>query len=145
MLCGLDTSERMEMKASASSFYRHKEGRSTCTGNLRSRHLLPESVVCSGQLLWNVHCGELESTAPGMAVDLGSSLALRGLRWCSGDSCRRCGVLCTKYRPPCLSWRSAEGPIDGGLALVKVRTPSGGPPHACRGFCSRGRYRELAA
>ena len=34
--------ERTEMipgKEPASSFYRHKEGRSTCTGNLRSRRL----------------------------------------------------------------------------------------------------------
>jgi len=32
----------------ASSFYRHKEGRSTCTGGGRSRRLLPESGVRSG-------------------------------------------------------------------------------------------------
>ena len=32
-------SERMKMEAPASSFYRHKEERSTCTGNLRSRRL----------------------------------------------------------------------------------------------------------
>ena len=35
----------------ASSFYRHKEGQCTCTGNRRSRRLLLESWGCSGRAL----------------------------------------------------------------------------------------------
>ena len=54
------------------------------------------------------------------------------------------GGCCGKYHPLRLSWRSAEGSVDGGLVPVKVRTPSEGLPHACRGFCSRGRFEELA-
>ena len=38
-------------------FYRHKEGRCTCTRDHGSRHLLPESRGCSVRALWEVHCG----------------------------------------------------------------------------------------
>ena len=41
----------------ASSFYRHKEGRCTCTGDRGSRRLPPESRGCSDRALWEVHCG----------------------------------------------------------------------------------------
>ena len=37
---------------------------------------LPESGVCSGYLLWKVHCSALESMAPGVAVVLGDILGL---------------------------------------------------------------------
>ena len=37
---------------------------------------LPESGVCSGYLLWKVHCGALESEAPGVAVVLGDVFGL---------------------------------------------------------------------
>ena len=82
--------------------------------------------------------------APGVAIILRSFLVLRGSRRRPGDSSKRRGR-CRKYRPPRLSWRSAEGSVDGGLAFVKVRTPSEGLPYAYRGFRSRGRYGELAA
>jgi len=38
-------------------FYRHKEGRCTCTGDHGSCRLLPESRGCSDRVLWEVHCG----------------------------------------------------------------------------------------
>ena len=38
-------------------FYRHKEGRCTCTRDRGSRRLLPESWGCSDRVLWEVHCG----------------------------------------------------------------------------------------
>ena len=112
---------------------------------IRSRRLLPESWGYSGRLLLKVHCGALESMAPSVAVVLGSSLALRGLRRRPGDSCGHRGGYCGRYRPPCLTWRCTEGPADGGLTLVKVRTSSEDCVHACRGFCSRERYGKLAA
>ena len=100
-------------------------------GEIRSRRLLPESGVCSGRLLLEVHCGVLESMVPGMAVVLGSLLALRRSRWCPGDSCVRRGDCSSGYRPLCLSWRSAEGPAGGGFALVKVHTTSESYAHVC--------------
>ena len=60
----------------------------------------------------------------------------------SCDSSGRCGGCGWSYCPPRLTWRSAEGPADGGLALVKVRTVSEGRPYACRGSCSRGSMRS---
>ena len=41
----------------ASSFYRHKEGRCTCTGGHESRRLFPESRGCSGRALWGMALG----------------------------------------------------------------------------------------
>jgi len=114
-------------------------------GEIRSRLLLPKSGMNSGRPLLEVHCGALESVAPGVAVVLRGSLVLQRSRRRPGDSCGRRGGCCGRYRPPCLSWRSAEGSADGGLDLVKIRTPPKGCAHACRGFCSRGRYGELAA
>ena len=80
-------------KKPASPFYRHKEGRSTCTGRSEVVVFSPNRG-CSDRLLLEVHCGVLESMVPGMAVVLGSLLALRRSRWCPGCSCGR-------YRPPC--------------------------------------------
>ena len=114
-------------------------------GEIRSCRLLPKSGVCSGRLRLEVNCGVLESRAPGVAVILGSPLALQRSHRHPGDSCGHRGGRCGRYRPPCLSWRSAEGSADGGLALVKARTSSEGCAQACRGFCGRGRYGELAA
>ena len=68
--------ERWLGKETTSSFYRHKEGWSTCTENLRSHLLLPESGVCSSRQLLKVHCVALESKAPGVAVVLGVVLGL---------------------------------------------------------------------
>jgi len=83
--------DEMSMEVPASSFYRYKEGWSTCTG-IRSRRLHLESGVSSGRLLLEVHCCALESVAPGVVVVLGGSLALWGL-------CRRPGDFCWGYRP----------------------------------------------
>ena len=44
----------------------------------------------------------------------------------SCDSYGHRGGCCWSYRPSRLTWRGAEGTVDGGLALVKVRTPSEG-------------------
>ena len=85
--------DEMSMEVPASSFYRYKEGWSTCTG-IRSRRLHLESGVSSGRLLLEVHCCALESVAPGVAVILGTSLALRGSRQRPGDSCGRHGGCC---------------------------------------------------
>ena len=105
-------------------------------GEIRSRLLLPKSGMNSGRPLLEVHCGALESVAPGVAVVLRGSLVLQRSRRRPGDSCGRRGGYCGGYRPPRLTWRYAEGPADGGLALVKIRTMSEGCAHACQGFCS---------
>ena len=36
----------------------------------------PELGMCSGYVLWKVHCSALESMAPGVAVVLGDVLGL---------------------------------------------------------------------
>jgi len=88
--------------------------------------------------LWRVAIGStLQSMASGVTVVLGSFFSHAGIALASCDSYGRCGVFRGKYGPLCLTWQSAEGPVDGGLALVKVRTSSEGLPHACRGSCSR--------
>jgi len=96
-------SGRVRKKEPASSFYRHKKGRSTCTGRSRKSSSSPRI----GGVQW---MRTVESTLWGMAtggtVALRSSVASRGLRRRPDDSCGR-------YRPPCLSWRSAEGSADG--------------------------------
>ena len=70
----LDGSPPSEIEP-ASSIYRHKEGRCTCTGDRGSRRLLPESRGCSGRALWEV------------AVDYGAGRGSRpGHRpWSCGD------------------------------------------------------------
>ena len=90
---------------------------------------------CRGWPLLKVHCGALGSMALGVAVILGSPLALRRSRRCPGDSCGRRGGRCGGYRSPCSTWRRVKGPAGGGLALVKTRTPSKGCAHTRRGFC----------
>ena len=65
-----------------------------------------------------------------------TSLVLQRLHRHPDGSCAHRGGFCGRYRPPCLSCRSAEGSTDGSLALVKARTPFEGCAHACRGFCS---------
>ena len=113
-------------------------------GEIRSRCLLPESVMCGGWPLLKVHCGALESVAPGMAVVLGGSLVLRVSRRRPGGSCGRHGCRCGGYRPPCVTWRRAEGPAGGSLALVKARAAFEGRTHAgqgsCRGESTRSRH-----
>ena len=125
----------------ASPFYRHKEGQSSCTGR-SNRRLLPESGVCSGYLLWKVHCGTLESEAPGVAVVLGNILGLAEIApvslwflWASWHSLLR-------VPSSALMWQSIEGSASGGLALVKARTAFEGCAHADRGFCGRGSTRS---
>ena len=81
--------------------------------------------------------GTLENVAPSEDAILGSLIIHAGIAPASCDSCGQCGVISGKYRPLCLTWQSAEGPADGGLARVKVRTTFEGLPHACRGSCSR--------
>ena len=43
-------------------------------GGIKSHRFLPESEVCSGYLMWKVHCSALESKAPDVAVVLGDVL-----------------------------------------------------------------------
>ena len=101
----------------ASSFYRHKEGQCTCTGNRRSRRLLPESRGCSGRALWKVHCGAWCLAWPSPWA---SSLALRRSRRRPCSSSERRGRCCRGYRPPDVTWRRSEGPAGQGLVPVKA-------------------------
>ena len=98
-------------------------------GEIRSRRLLPKSGVCSGRLLLEVNCGVLESMVSGMAVILGSLLALRRSRRCPGSPSGQCGGCCRGYRPLHLIWRRPEGPAGRGLALVKARSAFKGRAH----------------
>ena len=86
VFCEWKAMSGMKMKVPASSFYRHKEGRSTCTGRSQKSSSSPQ-IGGSGRSLLKVHCGALESMAPGVAVVLRSSLALRGSRRRPDDSC----------------------------------------------------------
>ena len=96
-------------------------------------------VVVGCRRKYTVGCGAGRGGRPGVSFSLAEIVPVScGIKGRSGGRRR-------EYRLPRLSWRSTEGSVDGGLALVKVRTPSEGLPHACRGFCSRGRYGELAA
>ena len=45
-------------------------------GDRGGRRLVPESCVCSGRVLWKVHCGAVEGMAPGVAVVLDDVLSL---------------------------------------------------------------------
>ena len=47
--------------------------------------------------------------------------------------------------PPGVAWRRPEGPAGRGLEMVKARAAFEGRAHTYRGFCSIGRYTELAA
>jgi len=65
-------SERMKMEAPASSFYRHKEERSTCTGNLRSRRLSPNQGCAVVGHCWKytVGYGAGRGSRPGKSFSL---------------------------------------------------------------------------
>jgi len=65
----------------------------------------------------------------------GKPFSRAGIASASRGSSRWRSVFCGEYCPPRLTWRSAEGPVVGDLALVKVRTTSEGYIHACRGSC----------
>ena len=119
----------MEKIESSSPFYRHKEGRSTCTGGGKSRRLLPESRVHSGFLLYKVHCAALEGEASGVVVVLGDVLSLWRSRRRLCDSCRGRGGYCGGYRPLCSTWRRLEGPACGGLTPVEARAAFEGSAH----------------
>ena len=107
-------------------FYRHKEGRCTCTGDRRSRRLLPESRGCSGQL-WKVHCGVWRLA---WQSSWASSLALRRSRRRPCSSSGRRGRCCRGYRPPDVAWRRSEGPAGQGPIPVKIGAASEGRAHA---------------
>ena len=124
----------------ASPFYRHKEGRCTCTREGRSRRLLPESRGCSGRALWEVHCGEWRRA---WQSSWASSLVLRKSRRRPGGSSGRRGRCCGGYHPPGVAWQRSEGPAGRGLDLVKVRAAPEGHAHTVRGFCSEESTREV--
>ena len=115
----------------AFSFYSHKEGRCTCTGDRGSRRLLPESRGCNGRELWKVHYGVWRLA---WQSSWASSLALRRSHRCPGYSSGRRGGCCRGYRPPGVAWRHSEGPVGQGLVLVKARAASEGRVHATRGL-----------
>ena len=120
----------------ASSFYRRKEGRCTCTGDRGSRRLLPESRGCSGRALWEVHRGVWR-------LAWQSSLAWRRSRRCPCSSSGRRGRCCRGYRPPGMVWRRSEGPAGQGLVLVKAGAASEGRAHAVRGLRRRESLKEV--
>ena len=129
--------DRLWKKEPATSFYRHKKDRSTCTGR-------SEVVVFSPNrgCAVNVYCRKYtvrhwRSWRRAWQASW-ETFSLAGIAPTSCGSSGRHGGCCGRYRPPCLSWRSAEGSIDGGLALVKVRTPPEGRPHASQGLRGRG-------
>ena len=123
----------------ASSFYRHKEGRCTCTGGHESRRLFPESRGCSGRALWEVHCGVWRRV---WQSSWASSLVLRRSRRRPGGSSGRRGRCCGWYRPPGVAWRCFEGPVGQGLVLVKAGAASEGRAHAVRGLRGRESTKE---
>ena len=124
----------------ASSFYRHKEGRCTCTGDRGSRRLLPESRWCSGRALWEVHCGEWRRA---WQSSWASSLVLRRSRCRPCSSSGRRGRCCRGYRPPGVAWRRSEGPTGQGLVPDKARASSEGRAHAVRGLRGRQSMKEV--
>ena len=124
----------------ASSFYRHKEGRCTCTGDRGSRRLLPESRGCSGRALWEVHCGVWRRA---WLSSWASSLVLRRSRRRPCRSSGRRGRCCRGYHPPGVAWRCSEGPAGQGLVLVEARSASEGRAHATRGLCGGESTREV--
>ena len=123
-MCCKDRSPKIKP---ASSFYRRKEGRCTCSGGRGSRRLLPESRGCSGRALWEVHRGVWRLAWQSSWV---SSLALRRSRRRPCCSSGRRGRYCGGYRPPGVAWRRSEGPAGQGLVLVKDGATSEGRAHA---------------
>ena len=123
----------------ASSFYRHKEGRCTCTGDRGSRRL-PESRGCSGRALWEVHCGVWRHA---WQSSWASSLVFRRSRQRPGGSSGRRGRCCGGYRPPGVAWRRSEGPTGQGLVLVKAGAAFEGRAHAVRGLRGRKSTKEV--
>ena len=115
----------------ASSFYRHKEGRCTCTGDRGSRRLFPKSRGCSGRALWEIHCGVWRRA---WQSSWASSLVLRRSRRRPGGSSGRRGRCCGGYHPPGVAWRRFEDPTGQGLVLVKAGAASEGRAHAVRGL-----------
>ena len=124
----------------ASSFYRHKEGRCTCTGDRGSHRLLPESRGRCGRALWKVYC---EVWRLAWQLSWASSLALRRSRRRPCSSSGRRGHCCGRYRPPVVAWRRSEGPTGQGLVLVKAGAASEGRAHAVRGLRGRKSTKEV--
>ena len=125
----------------ASPFYRHKEGRCTCTGEDRgSRRLFPESRGCSGRALWEIHCGVWRRA---WQLSWASSLVLRRSRRRPGGSNRRRDHCCGGYHPSGVAWRRSEGPTGQGLVLVKAGAASEGRAHAVRGLRGRESTKEV--
>jgi len=141
VLCSTEWADPFKGKP-ASSFYRHKEGRCTCTctGDRGSRRLFPELRGCSGRALWEVHCGvwrrEWQSS-------WASSLVMRRSRWRPGGSSGRRGHCCGGYHPPGMAWRRSEGPTGQGLVLVKAGAASEGRAHAVRVLRGRESTKEV--
>ena len=107
----------------ASSCYRHKEGRCTCTGDRGSRRLLPESWGCSGRALWEVHCGVW--------------------RWAWQSSWSSfLEIVPASWRLQRAAWRCSEGPAGQGLVLVKAGAASESRAHAVRGLRGRESTKE---
>ena len=75
----------------ASSFYRHKEGRCTCTEGHESHRLFPELRGCSGRALREVHCGVWRRA---WQSPWASSLVLRRSRRRPASSSGRYGHCC---------------------------------------------------
>ena len=124
-----------------SSFYKLKEGRVTCIGDLWSRPFLPESGENSRWFLLqstvghDAECGhrpwEPCDRARGVSLSCGAS------RW-SGSGCRaRC--------PSRLVRRGAEGAADGGLVPVNGRTVFEGHCPCLPRVLQRRKYEDLVA
>ena len=124
----------------ASSFYRHKEGRCTYTGDHGSRRLLPKSRGCSGRALWEVHYGVWYCAWQSSWV---SSLVLRRLRRRPASPSRQHGRRCRLYSPPDVAWWHSMGPTGQGLAYICAPAVAGhvavpDPPGRSASTCTNG-------
>ena len=98
-----------------SSFYRHKEGRCTCTG--RSQKSSSSPRIAGVQ--WSSTVGStLWAMASGVAVVLGIVLGLAEITPRPDSPSRRRGHRCRVYRLPGVAWRRSVGPAGQGLAYI---------------------------
>ena len=125
----------MDKTEPSSPFYKHKEGRCTCTGQGRSRRSSPNQGRAVAEYCRKYTMPHWRVRRRAWQLSWASFLALRRSCRCPGSSSGWCGGCCRGYRPLRLAWRRPEGPAGGSLDLVKARAAPEGRAHAVRGFC----------
>ena len=132
----------VEKMVSASPFYRHKEGRSTCTGRSKVVVFSPNWGRAMDAYCRKYTVRHRRAWRRAWRLSWESSLVLRRSRRRPGSSSGRHGGSCRGYRPLRSTWRRFEGPAGRGLDRVKVRAAPEGRAHAVRGFHSRENTRS---